>query len=101
MAKKSVTAEFKRQMVAFARSRRKPASLSKEFGPAAWTIALWAKQPARDAGDRDGGLSSAEFEKLKRLWRENQQLKEGREILSKSRGVVATEKTPTKRLPNS
>ena len=52
MADKTVryTPEFKRQMVSLARSGRTPASLSKEFGPSAWTIGLWVKQAARDAG---------------------------------------------------
>ena len=59
MADKSVryTPEFKRQMVDLVRSGRSPASLAKEFGPSAWTIALWVKQDARDAGKGDGGLS--------------------------------------------
>jgi transposase-like protein len=40
MAEKTVryTPEFRRQMVALARSGRSPASLSKEFGPSVWTI---------------------------------------------------------------
>ena len=51
MAEKTIryTPEFKRQMVGLARSGRTPASLSKEFGPSAWTIGLWVKQDARDA----------------------------------------------------
>ncbi len=52
--------EFRRQMVALARSGRTAASLSKEFGPSAMTIGTWIKQAARDAGKGDGGLSSAE-----------------------------------------
>ena len=61
MADKTVryTPEFRRQMVALARSGRTAASLSKEFGPSAMTIGTWIKQAARDAGKGDGGLSSA------------------------------------------
>jgi transposase len=44
------TPEFKRQMVDLVRSGRTPAALSREFGPTAWTIALWVKQGAGDAG---------------------------------------------------
>jgi transposase len=95
------TPEFKRQMVALARSGRTPASLAREFGPSAWTIGLWVKQSARDAGDGDGGLTSAEREELKRLRRENRQLKEDREILSKAAAWFATEKAPTKRSSDS
>jgi transposase len=57
MAVRSVryTPEFKRQMVDLVRSGRSPASLAKEFGPTAWTIALWVRQDARDGGKGEGG----------------------------------------------
>ncbi len=84
MADKTVryTPEFKRQIVELARSGRSPASLSKEFGPTPWSIALWVKRAARDSGKGDGGLTTAEREELNRLRRENRKLKEEREILS-------------------
>ena len=99
MAEKTVryAPEFRRQMVGLVRAGRKPASLSKEFGPSAWTISLWAKQSARDAGDGDGGLNSAEREELQRLRRENRQLKEDREILSKAAAWFAKEADSTTR----
>ena len=86
MADKSVryTPEFKRQIVELVRSGRTPASLSKEFGPTAWSIALWVKRLRRDARTRDGGLTTTEREALSRLRRENRKLKEEREILSKA-----------------
>jgi transposase len=89
------TPEFKRQMVDLVRSGRSPASLAKEFGPSAWTIALWVKQDARDAGAADGGLTSGEREELRRLRRENRRLKEEREILSKAAAWFATESSAT------
>jgi transposase len=97
MAKRSVryTPEFKRQMVDLVRSGRKAASLAKEFGPSAWTIALWVKQDARDSGSGDGGLTSAEREELTRLRREIRRLKEEREILSKAAAWFATESEVT------
>jgi transposase len=97
MAKRTVryTPEFKRQMVGLVRSGRTAASLAKEFGPSAWTIALWAKQDARDAGKGDGGLTTAEREELTRLRRENRKLKEEREILSKAAAWFATESGAT------
>lgn len=103
MADKTVryTPEFKRQMVDLVRSGRIPASLSKEFGPSAWTIALWVRQAARDAGRGDGGLTSAEREELTRLRRENKRLKEEREILSKAAAWFATESGPSKRSSGS
>ncbi len=103
MADKTVryTPEFKRQMVGLVRAGRSPASLAKEFGPSAWTVALWVKQAARDAGDGDGGLSSGEREELRRLRRENRRLKEEREILSKAAAWFATEGAPSKRSSDS
>jgi transposase len=103
MADKSVryTPEFKRQMVDLVRSGRPPAALSREFGPTAWTIALWVKQEARDRGKDDGGLTSAEREELARLRRENRKLKEEREILSKAAAWFAAEGTPSKRSSDS
>ena len=97
MAKRTVryTPEFRRQMVGLLRSGRTAASLAKEFGPSAWTIALWGKQDARDAGQGDGGLTTAEREELTRLRRENRRLKEEREILSKAAAWFATESGAT------
>jgi transposase len=103
MAERSVryTPEFKRQMVDLVRSGRSPASLAKEFGPSAWTIALWVKQDARNTGKGDGGLSSGERDELRRLRRENRRLKEEREILSKAAAWFATESVPSKRSSDS
>jgi transposase len=103
MADKTVryTPEFRRQMVALAGTGRTPASLSKEFGPSAWTIGLWVKQAARDAGSGDGGLTSAEREELQRLRREIRRLKEERDILSKAAAWFATENGPSKRSSGS
>ena len=103
MAKNTVryAAEFKRQMVDLVRSGRMPASLAKEFGPSAWTIALWVKQDARDAGKGDGGLTSAERAELTQLRRENRRLKEERDILSKAAAWFATENGTSKRSSGS
>jgi transposase len=103
MAKTNVryTPEFKRQMVDLVRTGRKPAELSREFGPTAWTISLWVKQDARDSGKGDGGLTTAEREELNRLRRENRKLKEEREILAKAAAWFATESGPSKRSSGS
>jgi len=65
------TPEFKRQMVALAYGGRTARSLSKEYGPTPWTIALWIQQDKRDAGKGDGGLTTAERGELSRLRRES------------------------------
>jgi transposase len=103
MADKSVryTPEFKRQIVDLVRSGRTPASLSKDFGPTAWSIALWVKRSRRDNGTGDGGLTTAEREELSRLRRENRKLKEQQEILSKAAAWFATESGTSKRSSDS
>lgn len=87
--------EFRRQMVELARTGRSAAELSREFGPSAWTIALWVKQAARDAGKGDGGLTTAERQELAQLRRENRKLKLERDILSKAAAWFANESTAT------
>ena len=103
MASKAIryTREFKQQMVGLVRSGRTPSALSKEFGPTPWSIALWVKQAERDAGKGDGGLTSAEREELSRLRRENRELKEDRQILSKAAAWFATEGSGSKRSSGS
>ena len=87
--------EFRRQMVELVRVGRSPAELAREFGPSAWTIALWVKQAARDAGQGDGGLTTAERAELTQLRRDNRRLREEREILSKAAAWFANEKPAT------
>jgi transposase len=87
--------EFRRQMVELVRTGRSPAEFSREFGPTAWTIALWVKQAARDTGKGDGGLTTAERQELVQLRRENRRLREEREILSKAAAWFANEKPAT------
>ena|ERR1700752_1434017 len=103
MADKAVryTPDFKQQMVELVRTGRTPTSLSKEFGPTAWSITLWVRQAERNAGRGDGGLTSAEREELTRLRRENRRLKEEREILSKAAAWFATEGAGSKRSSGS
>ncbi len=76
--------EFREQMVALVRSGRTPESLSREFEPTAQTIHNWVKQADLNAGHRTDGLTTAEREELRRLRRENKQLKIEREILKKA-----------------
>ena len=96
------TPEFKQQMVELVRAGRAPKQLSREFGCSYWSIQSWVKQAGRDAGHGNGGLTSAEHQELTRLKRENRQLKEEREILSKAAAWFAQESAPnTKRSTDS
>ena len=62
--------------------------LAREFEASANAIRKWVKQSGLDEGLRSDGLTTAEREELNRLRRENRVLREEREILGKSRGLV-------------
>lgn len=86
------TPEFRRQIVELVRGGRSPDELAKEFEPTAQSIRNWVAQAERDAGQRDDGrLSSPERDELSRLRRENRQLRQEREILSKAAAWFARE----------
>lgn len=76
--------EFREQLVALARAGRSIEDLAREFEPCAATIHGWIKQADRDGGRREDGVSSQEREELRRLRRENRQLRQERDILAKA-----------------
>jgi transposase len=83
--------EFKEQILALVRAGRTPEELGKEFEPSAQTIRNWLKETDLDAGRRTDGLTTEEREELRRLRRENRQLKMEREILKKAAAWFARE----------
>ena len=83
--------EFRQQMVELVRAGRSPEELSREVEPSAQAIRNWLAQADRDAGIREDGLTSGEREELRRLKRENRQLREEREILAKAAAWFARE----------
>ena len=85
------TPEFRRQMIELVRAGRSPEELADEFEPTAQSIRNWVAQAERDAGRRNDGLSSSERDELSRLRRENRQLRQEREILSKAAAWFARE----------
>jgi len=90
--------EFRRQMVELVRAGRTPEELSREFEPTAQSIRTWVAQADRDEGRRADGVTSAERAELRRLRRENKQLRTEREILAKAAAWFAreTESVPPK-----
>jgi transposase len=84
-------AEFRQQIIELVRAGRTPEELAEEFEPTAESIRNWVKQADRDAGSRSDGLNSAEREELRRLRKENKQLRLEREILSKAAAWFARE----------
>ena len=77
-------AEFREQIVALARTGRSVENLAREFEPCAATIHGWIKQADRDGGRRADGLTTEERDELRRLRRENRQLRQERDILAKA-----------------
>ena len=83
--------KFRRRMVELVRTGPSPEGLAQEFEPTAQSIRNWVQQAEREEGIREDGLKDLERDELNRLRRENRQLKEEREILKKSRGLVCAE----------
>lgn len=84
-------AEFRRQMIGLVRAGRTPEELAREFEPSAQAIRNWVRQAERDEGRREDGLTTEERDELRRLRRENRQLREEREILAKAAAWFARE----------
>ena len=76
--------EFRHQMVELVRSGRSATELARDFECCTETIRKWVRQADLDEGRRDDGLTSDEREELRRLRRENRQLRLEREILAKA-----------------
>ena len=83
--------ELRRQMVELVRAGRCPEELSREFEPSAQSIRNWVVQADRDEGRRDDGLTTEDRAELRRLRRENRQLRLEREILKKAAAWFARE----------
>ena len=68
--------EYRCKMVELVRAGRAPGELSREFECSASAIRNWVRQADRDEGRREDGLTTLEREELRRLRRENRQLRE-------------------------
>ena len=88
---KAYPVEFKEQLVELVRRGRTPEALAQEFEPTAQSIRKWVAQADRDSGKRQDGLTTEEREELRRLRRENKNLREEREILKKAAAWFARE----------
>ena len=83
--------EFRRQMVELVQSGRTPSELAREYEPSAGSIRNWVAQHERDVGQRSDGLSTDELLELRRLRRENRQLRTERDILKRAAAWFARE----------
>ena len=89
--RKQYAPEYRREMVQLVRSGRSPGALAREFEPTAQTIRNWVKQADLDEGRRNDGTTTREREELRRLKRENKQLRLERDILKKAAAWFARE----------
>ncbi len=94
-------ADFRDQIVALHRAGKSIRELAQEFEPCAETISAWIKQADRDGGRRADILSSDERGELRRLRKENRQLKQERDILSKAAAWFATNDATSPRFSGS
>ena len=86
--------EFRRQMVDLVRAGRDPDKLAREFEPTAQSIRHWVGVADRRDGRREErveGITSTERDELIRLRRENKQLRQERDILSRAAAWFARE----------
>ena len=93
--------EYRRQIVELVRAGRSPRELAQEVEPCYETIRSWVKQADRDEGRTLYGPTSEEKEDLRRLRRENRQLRLEREILAKAAAWFARESGSLPRSPSS
>ena len=93
--------EFKRQIVELVRAGRSMRELAKEFEPCYETIRNWVRQANRDDGLTSSGATTQEKEELRKLRRENRQLRLEREILAKAAAWFARKIAPLPRSTSS
>ena len=84
--------EFRRDAVALVRSSNQSiAEVAAELGVNRETLRSWVRRAEKDQALAAAGLGHAELEELKRLRRENAELRTEREILRKAAQYFAQE----------
>ncbi|MBB1068551.1 transposase, partial [Escherichia coli] len=64
-------------------------SIAPKTGCTPETLRVWVRQYERDTGGGDGGLTSAERQRLKELERENRELRRSNDILRQASAYFA------------
>src|ERR1700735_4792169 len=86
--------EFRRQMVELVRAGRDPDDLAREFEPTVQSIRHWVGAADRGDGcrvEKVEGVTPSERDELIRRRRENKQLRQERDILSRAAAWFARE----------
>lgn len=77
--------------------RRPIAHVARELGLNPETLRCWIRQDEADRGERDDRLTSEQLEELRRLRKENAELRRANEILEAASVVFAQELDLTRR----
>jgi transposase len=77
--------------------RRPIAHLARELGVHPEAMRTWTRQDEANRGERDDRLTSEQLEELRRLRKENTELRRANEILKAASAVFAPELDPTRR----
>lgn len=64
-------------------------SIAPKIGCTPETLRVWVRQHERDTGGGDGGLTTAERQRLKELERENRELRRSNDILRQASAYFA------------
>ena len=83
--------EFRREAIELLRAGRTPRELSESLGVSQQTLRNWRRQDQIDRRERDDGLTTDERAELARLRRENQRLRQERDLLKRAAAFFATE----------
>ena len=87
--------EFKFEAVRLVREGGRTISdVAQSLGVTPESLRQWLKQADLDAGRRRDGLTSDEGEELRQLRRENQRLRQEKEILKRAAAFFAAETNP-------
>jgi transposase len=71
--------------------------LAEQLGVHPETLRTWIRQDEADRGERDDRPSTSELEELRRLRKENAELRRANEILKAASAYFASELDPTRR----
>ena len=83
--------EFRREAIELLRAGRTPRELSASLGVSEQTLRNWRRQDQIDRHERDDGVTTDERAELARLRRENQRLRQERDLLKRAAAFFATE----------
>ena len=83
--------QFRREAIELLRQGGTPGELAQSLGVSAQTLRKWRRQDQIDRRERDDGVTSDERAELARLRRENQRLRQERDLLKRAAAFFATE----------